>query len=605
MTSRSLSVLAAPLALAALAPAALAAPNLVLSVHDDLADGVEREYATAGSQITYTVALANSGDAAANGASLGVTLPPSIAQATWTAAYTGGAAGPVVGAAGPTTMVDLPAGSRVVFTIVATVAPDAVGELVVTATAAQGSQTVTATDTDQLLPAIFAVSDPAGWGRTSRVRLVAPTGSVVSTLPAYAPGFRGGVQTSLADFDADGRAELVVAPGPGAPAEVRVFPVPLPRTASQAGHARPTSRPAPLRPFGAGYRGGLSVAAGDFNGDGRDDIAVAQSSGSRVRVFVSRPGPPGTFRPLRSFTPRFASGARGISLAAGDFGTFRRGVRNPAVPDGRAELVVASGPGAPARVDVRDVSRGGAPVVDTIRPFGGAPVGVHVAVGRVSRDSIPDLVVTPRSGGPSRVAVHDGRVGPRDNRRIAVFRVGARAARAGPAFAAPVDTTGDGRANLIRVLHPAGTGARDSTFALADRGRSGLVVSRTSESAGAAYGRLTTAPARTSGIVTTASGLQYRDVVVGTGASPSGADATVQVTYRGWLLDGTPIDSGQGQSFALNGVIAGWAQGIAGMRVGGRRQLIIPADLAYGAKGTGIVPPNSTLVFDVELLSTT
>jgi uncharacterized repeat protein (TIGR01451 family) len=605
MTFRTLSVLAAPLALAALAPAALAAPNLMLSVDDNLADGVEREYATAGSQITYTVGLKNSGDVAANGASLVVTLPPSIAQATWTAAYTGGAEGPVVGTAGPTTMVDMPAGSRVVFTIVATVAPDAVGELVVTAMAAQGAQTVTATDTDQLLPASLAVSDQAGWGRTSRARLVAPTGSVVGTLPAFAPGFRGGVQTAPADLDADGRVELVVVPGPGAPAEVRVLPVPLSRASSQTGHARPTGRPAPLRPFGAGYRGGLSVAAGDFNGDGRDDIAVAQSSGSRVRVFVSRPGPPGTFRPLRSFTPRVASGARGISLAAGDFGTFRRGVRNPAVPDGRAELLVASGPGAPARVDVRDVSRDGVPVLDTIRPFGGAPVGVNVAVGRVSRDSIPDLVMTPGSGGPSRVAVHDGRVGPRDNRRIAVVRARARTALAGPAFAAPVDTTGDGRANLIRVVHPARTGARASTFALADRGQGGLAVSRASEAAAPAYGRLTTAPAPTSGIVTTASGLQYRDVVVGTGASPSGADATVQVTYRGWLLDGTPIDAGQGQSFPLNGVIAGWAEGIAAMRVGGRRQLIIPADLAYGAKGTGSVPPGSTLVFDVELLSTT
>jgi FKBP-type peptidyl-prolyl cis-trans isomerase len=186
-----------------------------------------------------------------------------------------------------------------------------------------------------------------------------------------------------------------------------------------------------------------------------------------------------------------------------------------------------------------------------------------------------------------------------------VVRARARTALAGPAFAAPVDTTGDGRANLIRVVHPARTGARASTFALADRGQGGLAVSRASEAAAPAYGRLTTAPAPTSGIVTTASGLQYRDVVVGTGASPSGADATVQVTYRGWLLDGTPIDAGQGQSFPLNGVIAGWAEGIAAMRVGGRRQLIIPADLAYGAKGTGSVPPGSTLVFDVELLSTT
>ena len=107
------------------------------------------------------------------------------------------------------------------------------------------------------------------------------------------------------------------------------------------------------------------------------------------------------------------------------------------------------------------------------------------------------------------------------------------------------------------------------------------------------------------GIVTTASGLQYRDVAVGNGASPSSDTANVTVNYEGWLLDGTRFDGNDGTSFALNGVIAGWTEGLQSMKVGGRRQLIIPADLAYGEAGTANIPPNSTLVFDVELLSTT
>jgi FKBP-type peptidyl-prolyl cis-trans isomerase FklB len=106
-------------------------------------------------------------------------------------------------------------------------------------------------------------------------------------------------------------------------------------------------------------------------------------------------------------------------------------------------------------------------------------------------------------------------------------------------------------------------------------------------------------------LVTTATGLQYRDLVPGDGDQPSSATATVQVNYEGRLLDGTVFDANDGISFALNQVIAGWTEGLGSMRVGGRRQLIIPADLAYGSAGRPGIPPNSTLVFDVELLSTT
>jgi peptidylprolyl isomerase len=107
------------------------------------------------------------------------------------------------------------------------------------------------------------------------------------------------------------------------------------------------------------------------------------------------------------------------------------------------------------------------------------------------------------------------------------------------------------------------------------------------------------------GLVTTASGLQYRDIVVGDGARPSSNTASVTVNYEGRLLDGTRFDGNQGMSFGLNQVIAGWTEGVGSMRVGGRRQLIVPPSLGYGASGTGSIPPNATLVFDVELLATT
>ena len=107
--------------------------------------------------------------------------------------------------------------------------------------------------------------------------------------------------------------------------------------------------------------------------------------------------------------------------------------------------------------------------------------------------------------------------------------------------------------------------------------------------------------------VETDSGLKYYDIVKGTGPTPPNASTTVKVHYSGWLVDGTMFDSsvqrGQPIDFPLNRVIAGWTEGVGSMKVGGKRKLIIPFDLAYGPRGRGpTIPPRATLIFDVELL---
>jgi len=108
--------------------------------------------------------------------------------------------------------------------------------------------------------------------------------------------------------------------------------------------------------------------------------------------------------------------------------------------------------------------------------------------------------------------------------------------------------------------------------------------------------------------VTTASGLKYEDLTEGTGAEAK-AGQTVSVHYTGWLTDGQKFDSSKDRNdpfaFVLGGgmVIKGWDEGVQGMKVGGVRKLTIPPQLGYGVRGAGgVIPPNATLVFEVELL---
>ena len=110
-------------------------------------------------------------------------------------------------------------------------------------------------------------------------------------------------------------------------------------------------------------------------------------------------------------------------------------------------------------------------------------------------------------------------------------------------------------------------------------------------------------------MTTTANGLVIEEMIVGSGDEAQ-AGQSVSVHYTGWLMDGTKFDSSKdrGDPFGFplgkGHVIAGWDEGVQGMRVGGKRKLTIPSELGYGARGAGgVIPPNATLVFEVELLA--
>ncbi len=125
----------------------------------------------------------------------------------------------------------------------------------------------------------------------------------------------------------------------------------------------------------------------------------------------------------------------------------------------------------------------------------------------------------------------------------------------------------------------------------------------------AAQGAQPAQPGKDEKVISMPSGLRYVDLVVGTGAEAK-PGMLVMVNYTGWLLDGSKFDSSYDRrepfSFKLGArqVIKGWDEGVAGMRVGGKRKLIIPPQLAYGPGGiVGAIPPNATLTFEVELLA--
>ncbi|MGA8538245.1 MAG: FKBP-type peptidyl-prolyl cis-trans isomerase [Terriglobales bacterium] len=142
----------------------------------------------------------------------------------------------------------------------------------------------------------------------------------------------------------------------------------------------------------------------------------------------------------------------------------------------------------------------------------------------------------------------------------------------------------------------------------------GLVFARTSarastQAASKAAKPAAAGPTKVTGEPTkTASGLEYWDIKIGTGAVAQSGHQ-VKVDYTGWLTNGKKFDSsvGTGKPFdfmlGAGQVIKGWDEGVVGMKVGGKRQLRIPPGLAYGAKGyPGVIPPDSTLIFDVQLV---
>lgn len=484
----------------------------------------------------------------------------------------------------------------------------------------------------RLLAGNVAVASDAGPFSTPLVRIVdAETGAQQAAVMAFEAGFKGGVRLAMGRVTGNAAADVVAAAGSGRVAEVKVFkPV-------TAGTTTTLTQVLSFRPFGDSYQGGCEVAVGNVDGVGGEDIIVSKSrEGGDVKVFrVTNTGGATTVALHATIAKPFGAAYNGgSSVGVADVGEFTNGALVKSVSDNRVEVLVGTGAGILAQVKVYDLSRPAAPrVADTITPaFNGAfgrPFvgGVTVTSGRYAASGlagdIDAIVVSAGRGGsgPAQTIVYDGTVAAAAStplRGFTAFGAGQRPNAA--VFAAAVDADGNGQVDRFLVTQgdaggPAGisnvsvAGVRSATPVTTLAGPLRIATPRTVFATQTINGTVST-PSPTAGVAAGASRpMQTREIVTGGGATANTWDK-LTVQYTGMLTDGTVFDSSRqaGRTpFALTlgagQVIPGWEAGLVGMKVGGRRLLTIPPELAYGDAARTGIPAKSTLVFDVELVS--
>ena len=235
------------------------------------------------------------------------------------------------------------------------------------------------------------------------VRVVDPDTGADRIIPffAYEPSFRGGARVYGADVTGDGIPEIITAPGPGRPAEVRVF--------SDTGSPLPQYN---FFPFGRGYTGGLNISAGSITAAGTIQIVAAQSRGGTVRVFDVTPSNPTPVAstPIRQLQP-FGAGYRGgVFVDTADIGSFSGRSRSSSAPDGIMELVVGSGPGIRATVNVYNGQPVRPALLNSFNPFArGYSRGASVArLPSSVPGNVDKILVSAGTSGGSLVETYSG-----------------------------------------------------------------------------------------------------------------------------------------------------------------------------------------------------
>ena len=312
------------------------------------------------------------------------------------------------------------------------------------------------------------------------------TGAVINTFLAYEASYIGGVRIATGDLTGDGIAEIVTAPGRNHVPLVRVF--------SQSGTLLTE-----FLAFDSSFLGGVDVAVGDVDGDGKNDIIAGQSfQGSAVRVFRNVSNPLLAFQQYKSeFFPFGAAFIGGVVVAAADMGTFSNGtVVNAGLLDGIDEIIVGNEAGMRSTVSVFDYT---GPVAVQVRSF--LPLannfrgGISIDVARVNADLIPDIIVGAGNQGNSIVEVRDGLTG------ALITTFAAFTAAVTPSFQAPIhvaslDSDGngiadsivvvqgsDGASRLIRFFNPLTGQLQRSTRRIGSKAGRGLLCGRAEQRA--------------------------------------------------------------------------------------------------------------------------
>ena len=357
-----------------------------------------------GQAVTYTIVVTNAGPSFASQATVEDVLDPAvIGSATWTAVFTGtNSSAQTVGTGSINQTIDLAVGGTVTYTVVAQTLTTATTTLVNTAvvTAPDGTpSSATDINTPTFSPALILGTD-LGCTSTPLVQVLDPlTGIVLTQFFAYEPSFRGGAHVYGYDMTGDGIDEIVTAPGPGRPGEVRVF--------TQTGVELPQYR---MFPFGAGYTGGVEVAVGPVTGVGTTQLVAGQQrSTSLVRVFDVTPGSGISSTPIRQMQPFGPAFRGGVTVATADIGTFSGSTLTSAAPDGVAEVIVGSGPGIPATVKSYNAVSSPPVVVNTIKPISqGYSGGVSVAALPGATSAAAGVLVSAGVNGGSKVETYRG-----------------------------------------------------------------------------------------------------------------------------------------------------------------------------------------------------
>jgi len=400
-----------------------------------------------GGPVTYTIVVTNAGPSDAVGARVMDEFSALLIDVNYTSTVTGIVSGnTAVGSGDIDDTVDMAVGSTITYEVTATLSLNATGTLsnVATVTPGPGAEDPNPDDNVDpeliLIEKLMVVGPDKGNASKPWIHVVSrDTGELVTRFLAFEESYLGGVRITTGDLTGDGIPEIVAVRGRNSTPDVRIFDL--------EGNLLKE-----IQVFPASFNGGVSVAVGDVDGDGRNDLVAGMSYlGSQVVVFRNTTAAPGsalTFEQGKSFAPFGASFIGGVVVAVADMGELQ-GDAFVANLDDKAEIIVGNEAGMSPTVKVFEYAS--LRTVRTFYPFNSAfKGGISLDVARVNEDLIPDIIVGTGPTGGSNIEVLDGAIGGKATLLgFTAYSAAETSSYNVPVRVAAVDDDGDGWADVI------------------------------------------------------------------------------------------------------------------------------------------------------------